>query len=203
VAPQESDRSEDGRGARTESVDLLLRGDDVWWEEAAEAEPVPLRHRERRTLHHQQKQQDQNPKPNPSLTRTRAGITEGTDARTRLYQGSWRMSGPRLWRTTGRWHSAVRYPRGAGHKRRHTRSAARDRRRFRERDAIPRRGDFSCRCFPWVRALPVEAEHLFVFPVRRRRCIRIILRSCTGPGLWATTRGLLLPEEEDRMCPVG
>jgi hypothetical protein len=140
--PQESDRSEDGRGTRTESVDLLLRGDDVWWEEA---EPVPLRHRERRTLHHQQKQQDQNSKPSPSLTLTPAGIMKGKDARTRLYQGSWRMSGPRLWRTTGRWHSAVRYPWGAGDKRRRRRSVARDRLRFRERDAIPRRGDFSCK----------------------------------------------------------
>lgn len=32
-----------------ESVDLLLRGNDTGREQAAEAEPVPLRHRERRS----------------------------------------------------------------------------------------------------------------------------------------------------------
>ena len=59
--------------------------------------------------------------------------------RTRLNQGSWRMSGPRLWRTTGRWHSAVTYSRGCWERRRRRRrrSGAKDRRRFREMDAIP------------------------------------------------------------------
>jgi hypothetical protein len=85
-------------------------------------------------------------------TRMRAGITE---ARTRLYQGSWRMSGPRLWRTTGRWHSAVMYPRVPGERMRRRRSAARDRRMFRERVAIPPRGGFFSR-----RSFPV---YLFVF----------------------------------------
>jgi hypothetical protein len=44
-------------GTRTESVDLLLRGDDVGREQAAEAEAVPLGHRERRALQHSSSQQ--------------------------------------------------------------------------------------------------------------------------------------------------
>lgn len=68
------------------------------------------------------------------------GLERGRGVRTRLNQGSWRMSGPRLWRTTGRWHSAVTYSRGCWERRswrRRRRSGARDRRRFREMDAIP------------------------------------------------------------------
>lgn len=70
----------------------------------------------------------------------------------RLNHGSWRMSGPRLWSTTGRWHSAVVNPRAC---RRRRRWRVSDRRRLREMSAA------------------------FAIPARARRLVLVEWRACS------------------------
>jgi hypothetical protein len=168
---QTADR-DGGPGTRTESINLLLRGDDVGREQAADAEAVPLRHRERGALQ-QRASSIRSPESRKSATESSQGAPprapgrSGAETRrTRLNQGSWRMSGPRLWRTTGRWHSAVTYSRGCWERRRRRRrrSRVRDRWRFREMDAIPAPAASSrggsgrwCQC-PWVRGADRGSE---------------------------------------------
>lgn len=127
------------RVPRTESVDLLLGGDDVGREQAAEAEAVPLRHREPRALQESHTAKTththQNALAPPRGKNTRAERERDESVRTRLNHGSWRMSEPRLWSTTGRWHSAVTKPR-ASRRRWCSPPPQRDRRRrLREMDA--------------------------------------------------------------------
>jgi hypothetical protein len=105
--------------------------------------------------------------------------TERKPRRTRLNQGSWRMSGPRLWRTTGRWHSDVTYSRGCWERRRR-RSGARDRRRFREMDDIPApapvsRGGFG-RWRQWVSAYGRVETFYPLQPTMRLPFAQIILQ---------------------------